>query len=177
MLAEGDERPVLLSISKKCPLLSSQPLHLVKFAPAAAPAQGSDAPLKIGIFLSGGQAAGVTCSCAHRTAGVAALDWGSAKLPLMRGPDSSSFFPRLPPGPPAGGHNVIAGVFDNLERCRPGSTLYGFINGPKGLLENNVVVLTKDVIVSVRSVRSGQSTLRAAGRGGAGRGQGRAQRV
>jgi 6-phosphofructokinase len=51
--------------------------------------------------------------------------------------------------PTAGGHNVIVGVFDELQRCRPGSKLFGFLNGPKGVLQNKHMELTKEIIVSL----------------------------
>lgn len=35
----------------------------------------------------------------------------------------------------AGGHNVIAGLFDHLNSQHPGSRLLGFLNGPRGILE------------------------------------------
>lgn len=38
-------------------------------------------------------------------------------------------------GQAAGGHNVIAGVFDSLAARHPESTLIGFLNGARGLLK------------------------------------------
>lgn len=38
-------------------------------------------------------------------------------------------------GQAAGGHNVIAGLFDALKQIHPGSTLLGFLNGPSGIIE------------------------------------------
>ena len=40
-------------------------------------------------------------------------------------------------GPAPGGHNVIAGLFDGLKRVHPESTLFGFRNGPSGILSNS----------------------------------------
>ena len=37
----------------------------------------------------------------------------------------------------AGGHNVIAGLFDHLEKQHPGSKLLGFLDGPRGVMNNN----------------------------------------
>jgi hypothetical protein len=45
---------------------------------------------------------------------------------------------------------VIVGVFDNLQKFRPGSQLFGFLSGPKGVLDNRNIELTKDIIVSRR---------------------------
>ena len=39
-------------------------------------------------------------------------------------------------GPAPGGHNVIAGLYDGLKRIHPESTLFGFLNGPAGLLKD-----------------------------------------
>jgi len=40
-------------------------------------------------------------------------------------------------GPAPGGHNVIAGLYDGLKRINPESTLFGFLNGPAGLLKDS----------------------------------------
>ena len=40
-------------------------------------------------------------------------------------------------GQAAGGHNVIVGLFDALQQRNPQSRLYGFLNGPKGILNND----------------------------------------
>jgi pyrophosphate--fructose-6-phosphate 1-phosphotransferase len=39
-------------------------------------------------------------------------------------------------GQAPGGHNVIAGLFDGLKKGNRDSTLYGFLGGPSGLIEN-----------------------------------------
>lgn len=39
-------------------------------------------------------------------------------------------------GPAPGGHNVIAGLFDGLQSIHPASSVFGFSNGPDGLLTN-----------------------------------------
>ena len=40
-------------------------------------------------------------------------------------------------GPAPGGHNVMAGLFDGLKRIHPASSLFGFLNGPAGLLKDS----------------------------------------
>ncbi|PSC71449.1 pyrophosphate-fructose 6-phosphate 1-phosphotransferase subunit beta 1 [Micractinium conductrix] len=40
-------------------------------------------------------------------------------------------------GQASGGHNVIIGLHDYLQRWHPGSTLVGFLNGPRGVMQNN----------------------------------------
>ena len=66
------------------------------------------APLKVGVVLSGGQA--------------------------------------------AGGHNVIAGLYDALKTLHPDSILYGFIGGPLGVIEGKTVELTEQKIASYRNM-------------------------
>lgn len=49
-------------------------------------------------------------------------------------------------GPAAGGHNVVAGIFDVLGTK---NSLFGIKNGPKGLLEESLVKLTETDISNV----------------------------
>ena len=54
-------------------------------------------------------------------------------------------------GQAPGGHNVIAGLFDGLKKGCPGSTLYGFLGGPSGLIDNKTIILTKEIIDEYRN--------------------------
>jgi pyrophosphate--fructose-6-phosphate 1-phosphotransferase len=54
-------------------------------------------------------------------------------------------------GPAAGGHNVIAGLYDALQEMHPGSTLTGFLGGPSGFIENRSIPLTREAIASYRN--------------------------
>ena len=54
-------------------------------------------------------------------------------------------------GQAPGGHNVIAGLFDGLKSANEGSRLYGFILGPKGLVEHDYKELTGDIIDEYRN--------------------------
>ena len=54
-------------------------------------------------------------------------------------------------GPAAGGHNVLAGLYDGIKQIHPDSSLIGFIDGPKGLVENRCKVLESSHIDSVRN--------------------------
>lgn len=54
-------------------------------------------------------------------------------------------------GPAAGGHNVIAGLFDALKKAHPQSTLIGFKGGPSGLIDGKYVELTSDTIDRYRN--------------------------
>ncbi len=54
-------------------------------------------------------------------------------------------------GQAPGGHNVIAGIFDAMKAANEESRLYGFLNGPSGILENRVIELTEDYIDQFRN--------------------------
>lgn len=54
-------------------------------------------------------------------------------------------------GQAPGGHNVIAGLFDALQRIHPESKLYGFLGGPKGIVENKTIPLTSDQVRPYRN--------------------------
>ncbi|MDR2305463.1 MAG: diphosphate--fructose-6-phosphate 1-phosphotransferase [Treponema sp.] len=49
-------------------------------------------------------------------------------------------------GQAPGGHNVIAGLFDGLKKGNGDSTLYGFLGGPSGLIENKVLQIDADLM-------------------------------
>ncbi len=54
-------------------------------------------------------------------------------------------------GPAAGGHNVIAGIFDALKKMHASSELIGFLRGPIGLVDNKKIPLTKTLISNYRN--------------------------
>ncbi|KAL4443799.1 hypothetical protein ABPG75_011536 [Micractinium tetrahymenae] len=54
-------------------------------------------------------------------------------------------------GQAPGGHNVIIGLHDYLQRWHPGSTLLGFLNGPRGVMQNNYKLLTPEELDSYRN--------------------------
>lgn len=54
-------------------------------------------------------------------------------------------------GPAPGGHNVLAGLFDGMRQIHPDSCLIGFLDGPKGLIENRRKILEKEDIDLVRN--------------------------
>ena len=55
-------------------------------------------------------------------------------------------------GQAPGGHNVLTGLFDKLQQLAPGSKLLGFLGGPKGLMENNHIDLTKEYLATYRNM-------------------------
>ena len=54
-------------------------------------------------------------------------------------------------GQAPGGHNVIAGIFDGLQSLNPSNTLYGFLGGPSGLVNNDYIELTADWVARYRN--------------------------
>jgi diphosphate-dependent phosphofructokinase len=55
-------------------------------------------------------------------------------------------------GQAAGGHNVIAGIFDGLRQIHPDSHLIGFLNGPAGLIDDAQHKLTAAMVDNVRNL-------------------------
>ncbi len=54
-------------------------------------------------------------------------------------------------GQAPGGHNVIAGLFDGLKSLNPQCRLYGFLKGPDGLVKNEYMELTSEIIDRYRN--------------------------
>ena len=54
-------------------------------------------------------------------------------------------------GQAPGGHNVIGGLFDGLKSINADSKLYGFLRGPDGLIKNEYIELTSDIIDAYRN--------------------------
>ncbi len=54
-------------------------------------------------------------------------------------------------GQAPGGHNVIAGLFDGLKSQHPESRLCGFRGGPDGLVDDDGIELTADIIDAHRN--------------------------
>lgn len=54
-------------------------------------------------------------------------------------------------GQAPGGHNVIAGIFDLLARRRPGSRLFGFLNGPRGIVQGDAREITSAALAPFRN--------------------------
>ncbi len=55
-------------------------------------------------------------------------------------------------GPAPGGHNVIAGIYDAAKAANPDSTIYGFLVGPDGIIENEAIKLTADLVNAYRNL-------------------------
>ncbi len=54
-------------------------------------------------------------------------------------------------GQAPGGHNVIAGIFDGIKSLHPDSRLYGFLRGPDGLVKNQYMELTANLVDAYRN--------------------------
>ncbi|MFH2092539.1 MAG: 6-phosphofructokinase [Pseudomonadota bacterium] len=55
-------------------------------------------------------------------------------------------------GPAPGGHNVIAGLYDELKRYNSDSRVYGFLFGPDGLLDARFVEVTQSLVDAYRNM-------------------------
>lgn len=54
-------------------------------------------------------------------------------------------------GQAPGGHNVICGLFDALIEMNPKSQLFGFLDGPSGIVQDQFVPLTKEGLAPYRN--------------------------
>jgi len=54
-------------------------------------------------------------------------------------------------GQAPGGHNVIAGLFDALKTMNPDNVLYGFLNGPDGIIKNNTIKISEKFLAPYRN--------------------------
>ncbi|MBN4066589.1 diphosphate--fructose-6-phosphate 1-phosphotransferase [Simkania negevensis] len=54
-------------------------------------------------------------------------------------------------GQAAGGHNVICGLFDAIKSFNPKSSLVGFVNGPKGVVDNDIITITQELVDRYRN--------------------------
>ncbi len=54
-------------------------------------------------------------------------------------------------GQAPGGHNVICGLYDALKSTNPENTLYGFKNGPSGLLDDDYIIFDDEYIDAFRN--------------------------
>jgi pyrophosphate--fructose-6-phosphate 1-phosphotransferase len=54
-------------------------------------------------------------------------------------------------GQAPGGHNVIAGLFDGLKKGNGESSLYGFLDGPAGLIGNKAVEISASMMDEYRN--------------------------
>ncbi|MEN8245747.1 MAG: 6-phosphofructokinase [Thermodesulfobacteriota bacterium] len=55
-------------------------------------------------------------------------------------------------GPAPGGHNVIAGIYDAAKKANPESVILGFLLGPDGIIENEVIEITGEMVDAHRNL-------------------------
>jgi pyrophosphate--fructose-6-phosphate 1-phosphotransferase len=55
-------------------------------------------------------------------------------------------------GPAPGGHNVIAGLFEAAKAASPESRIFGFLMGPDGVMENEAVEVTREMVEDHRNL-------------------------
>ena len=54
-------------------------------------------------------------------------------------------------GQAAGGHNVVMGLFDMVRKLHPESRLFGFLNGPIGIINNDYMEITPEYMQLFRN--------------------------
>ncbi len=54
-------------------------------------------------------------------------------------------------GQAPGGHNVIAGLFDALKRLHSESRLFGFLDGPDGIIKGKHIEITEELLAPYRN--------------------------
>ncbi len=54
-------------------------------------------------------------------------------------------------GPAAGGHNIITGLFDALKEMNSESRLFGFLNGPMGIVDGKYKEITEEMLLLYRN--------------------------
>jgi pyrophosphate--fructose-6-phosphate 1-phosphotransferase len=54
-------------------------------------------------------------------------------------------------GQAPGGHNVISGLFDALKKLNAHSQLFGFLDGPSGIVENRHIEITEHLLAPYRN--------------------------
>jgi len=55
-------------------------------------------------------------------------------------------------GPAPGGHNVIAGIYDAAKKANPENVILGFLMGPDGIIENEVIEITGAMVDAHRNM-------------------------
>ncbi|CAM9173104.1 unnamed protein product, partial [Sphacelaria rigidula] len=83
--------------------------------------------------------------------------YGRPRIQLVPGGDSDVFDKPLnmgvvlSGGQAPGGHNVIAGVFDFAKKCSPDSKVYGFLNGPAGVMKGICTEISPEMMDRYRN--------------------------
>lgn len=54
-------------------------------------------------------------------------------------------------GQAPGGHNVISGIYDALKKLNASSSLFGFLDGPAGIIKNRSIEITEQLLAQYRN--------------------------
>lgn len=54
-------------------------------------------------------------------------------------------------GQAPGGHNVVVGLFDALKKLNVNNRLFGFLDGPQGIISNKSIELTQEILANYRN--------------------------
>lgn len=84
-----------------------------------------------------------------QTYGQPAVIFAAGNAPVSTKPHRAGVI--LSGGPAPGGHNVIAGIFDALKKLNPAGTVFGFRNGPDGLLKNDGIEIDSALLDAYRN--------------------------
>lgn len=82
--------------------------------------------------------------------------YGKKEITFQKGENTSAAKKQvvgviLSGGQAPGGHNVICGLYDALKSTNPENVLYGFKNGPIGLIEDNYIIFDDEYINQYRN--------------------------
>ena len=82
--------------------------------------------------------------------------YGKSEITFQKGENTSEARTHkvgviLSGGQAPGGHNVICGLYDALKATNPENVLYGFKNGPIGLIEDNYLIFDDEYINEYRN--------------------------
>lgn len=82
--------------------------------------------------------------------------YGKKEITFQKGENTSAVKKQvvgviLSGGQAPGGHNVICGLYDALKSTNPENVLYGFKNGPIGLIEDNYIIFDDEYINQYRN--------------------------
>ncbi len=95
----------------------------------------------------------------RRLPGIIANTVQTVKGPAELGPGAVESYARrrnigivFSGGPAPGGHNVIAGLFDAAKGVNPENRLFGFLVGPDGVVENECIEITRELVDRYRNL-------------------------
>ncbi len=113
-------------------------------------------PLLLKDFLSVGWSQGADMP--HEDAKIKTFFPSTSGQPLLIGEKGKKRSPRalrigvvFSGGPASGGHNVITGIYDSMMQLDPHSKLFGFLDGPEGIISGKNRELTLESLKAYRN--------------------------